>query len=61
MRNVALAQTLFEKGELYSYIPEETFEAVAEILKWIEGLESHETISPELFQWKIPLVNLLGL
>jgi type III secretion protein U len=50
MRNVALAQTLFEKGELYSYIPEETFEAVAEILKWIEGLESHETIGSEIFQ-----------
>jgi type III secretion protein U len=50
MRNVALAQTLFEKGQLYSFIPEETFEAVAEILKWIEGLESEETTIPEIFQ-----------
>ncbi len=50
MRNVALAQVLFEKGELYSYIPQETFEAVAEILKWLEGLEAHETIGSELFQ-----------
>lgn len=50
MRNVALAQTLFEKGELYRFIPEETYEAVAEILKWLEGLESHETIGTELFQ-----------
>ncbi len=50
MRNVALAHTLFEKGTLYSYIPEETFEAVAEILKWLEGLESPETIGSELFQ-----------
>jgi len=50
MRNVALAQTLFEKGELYRYIPEETYEAVAEILRWLEGLESHETIGTELFQ-----------
>ena len=50
MRNVALAQTLFEKGEVYRYIPEETFEAVAEILRWLEGLDSHETIGSELFQ-----------
>lgn len=42
MRNVSLAQTLFEKGEIYQYIPEETYEAVAEILKWLEGLETVE-------------------
>ncbi len=50
MRNVALAQTLFEKGELYHYIPEETYQAVAEILKWLENLESNETFGTELFQ-----------
>lgn len=50
MRNVALAQTLSEKGELYEYIPEETYEAVAEILRWIEGLENHETIGTEIFK-----------
>jgi flagellar biosynthesis protein FlhB len=50
MRNVALAQTLVEKGELYQYIPEETYEAVAEILRWIEGLEHHETIGTDLFK-----------
>ncbi|MBM3198210.1 MAG: EscU/YscU/HrcU family type III secretion system export apparatus switch protein [Chlamydiae bacterium] len=49
MRNVALAQTLFEKGELYQYIPEETYEAVAEILRWLEGLEQYETAGSELF------------
>ena len=47
MRNVALAQTLFEKGEMYQYIPEETYEAVAEILRWLEGLE---TTDSELFK-----------
>jgi type III secretion protein U len=47
MRNVALAQTLFEKGEMYQYIPEETYEAVAEILRWLEGLETTES---ELFK-----------
>jgi type III secretion protein U len=47
MRNVALAQTLFEKGEIHQYIPEETYQAVAEILKWLEGLE---TVDSELFK-----------
>ncbi len=50
MRNVALAQTLFEKGGINRYIPEETYEAVAEILRWLEGLEAHETVGLELFQ-----------
>lgn len=50
MRNVVLAQTLYEKGELYQYIPEETYEAVAEILRWIEGLDGLETVDSELFK-----------
>jgi type III secretion protein U len=51
MRNVALAQTLFEKGEIYHFIPEETYQAVAEIMRWLEGLEEgHETIGSELFK-----------
>ena len=32
MRNVTLAQILFEKGKIGDYIPEETYQAVAEIL-----------------------------
>lgn len=50
MRNVVLAQTLYEKGELYQYIPQETYEAVAEILRWIEGLDGLETAGSELFK-----------
>lgn len=50
MRNVALAQTLFEKGKLYEFIPEETYEAVAEILRWLEGLEGFETAGSEIFK-----------
>ncbi len=50
MRNVALAQTLFEKGSLNEYIPEETYEAVAEILRWLEGLDDLETAGSELFK-----------
>jgi type III secretion protein U len=49
MRNVTLAQILFEKGRISEYIPEETYQAVAEILKWLSGLETHE-VSMELFK-----------
>lgn len=50
MRNVALAQTLFEKGKISEYIPEETYQAVAEILRWLEGIETLETAGVELFK-----------
>jgi type III secretion YscU/HrpY family protein len=50
MRNVALAQILFEKGKISDYIPEETYQAVAEILKWLSGLETHEAESLEIFK-----------
>ena len=39
MRNVTLAQTLFQKGKIGDYIPEETYEAVAEILQWVKRLK----------------------
>jgi type III secretion protein U len=39
MRNIELAHTLYYKGKISAYIPEETYEAVAEILKWIGKLE----------------------
>lgn len=39
VRNVNLAQTLFKKGKVGKYIPRETYEAVAEILKWLATLE----------------------
>jgi type III secretion protein U len=50
MRNVNLAQILFEKGKISDYIPEETYQAVAEILRWLEGLESFETAGADLFK-----------
>lgn len=50
MRNVNLAQTLFEKGKISDYIPEETYQAVAEILRWLEGIESFETAGAEIFK-----------
>jgi len=40
MRNVPLAQELYNKGQIGQYIPEETYEAIAEVLKWLDQLEA---------------------
>lgn len=40
MRNVELAQELYEKGDFGQYVPEETYEAIAEILRWLAQVES---------------------
>jgi type III secretion protein U len=50
MRNVDLARELYSKGKISDYIPEETYEAVAEILKWIESLEGNPDVNLELFK-----------
>ena len=50
MRNVNLAQTLFEKGKISEYIPEETYQAVAEILRWLESIEKLEEKGLEIFK-----------
>ncbi len=42
MRNVELAHTLYQKGKMSEYIPEETYKAVSEILKWLAKMESGE-------------------
>jgi len=49
MRNVPLAHILYEKGKISDYIPEETYQAVAEILKWLSTLETEE-YNVELFK-----------
>jgi len=38
IRNIPLAHRLWEDGKLYEYIPEQTYEPVAEILRWIAAL-----------------------
>jgi len=38
IRNIPLARRLWEDGKLYEYIPEDTYEPVAEILRWIASL-----------------------
>lgn len=50
MRNVDLARELYSKGKISDYIPEDTYEAVAEILKWIESLEENRDVNLELFK-----------
>ena len=39
MRNVELAQELYETGTISNFIPEDTYSAVAEILRWLAQLE----------------------
>ncbi len=50
MRNVPLAHTLFEKGKISDFIPTETYQAVAEILKWLAQFEKSEEVNVELFK-----------
>ncbi|MCI0381996.1 MAG: type III secretion system export apparatus subunit SctU [Chlamydiae bacterium] len=50
MRNVELAQTLFEKGEIGEYVPEETYQVIAEILRWLKAIEAEEIAHLEIFK-----------
>jgi type III secretion protein U len=48
MRNVELARELYTKGTISQYIPEDTYKAVGEILKWVETLEKQPEMNREL-------------
>jgi type III secretion protein U len=51
MRNIELAQELWTKGEIGMFIPEHTYQAVADILKWVNSLKkSKEEKITELFK-----------
>jgi len=50
MRNVDLAQELFKKGRIGDYIPRETYQAIAEVLKWISTFEKPEEVNWEIFK-----------
>jgi len=50
MRNVPLTHLLYEKAKIGNFIPEETYKAVAEILRWIAALEEGEEPTGELFK-----------
>ena len=42
VRNIRLAHKLWDEGEVYEFVPEETYEAVAEILRWITALNTEK-------------------
>lgn len=44
VRNITLAHTLWEDAKLYEYIPESTYEAVAEIMRWLAELKHEEQV-----------------
>jgi type III secretion protein U len=46
IRNIPLAHTLWEEGDVYEFVPEQTYEPLAEILRWIASLQD-DTQLPE--------------
>jgi type III secretion protein U len=50
MRNVELARELYSKGKISDYIPEDSYQAVAEILKWIKSLEENPELNTDIFK-----------
>ncbi len=47
MRNISLAHILYTKCEIGHFVPEETYEAISEILKWLEQLEAKKEAEVE--------------
>ncbi len=49
IRNIDLAHKLWANGDVYEYVPEDTYEAIAEILSWIASLDKEgEEVDIEL-------------
>lgn len=42
LRNIPLAHQLYDDGKLNTYVPLETYEAIAEILKWVSSLSEED-------------------
>lgn len=42
VRNIALAHKLWNDGDVYEYVPEDCYEAIAEVLRWIASLQTEE-------------------
>lgn len=40
VRNIKLARRLWEEADVYEFVPEETYEVIAEILRWISSLNT---------------------
>lgn len=48
VRNIELAHKLWLEGEIFEYIPEDTYEAMAEILRWINSLEDEFDLDADI-------------
>lgn len=44
IRNIKLAHKLWDEGEVYEFIPEGSYDAVAQILRWIASLQTDTPI-----------------
>jgi flagellar biosynthesis protein FlhB len=42
VRNIKLAHKLWENGDVYEYVPEDTYEVVAEIIRWVSALSTED-------------------
>lgn len=42
VRNIALAHRLWDEGEVHEFIPEDVYEATAEILRWVAALNTED-------------------
>jgi type III secretion protein U len=42
VRNIKLAHRLWNDGDVYEYVPEDTYEAIAEIIRWIASLQTED-------------------
>jgi flagellar biosynthesis protein FlhB len=40
VRNIKLARKLWDDGDVHEFVPEDTYEALAEILRWISALNT---------------------
>lgn len=48
LRNIQLAHKLWNEGEIYEFVPEETYEALSEILRWVASLKDGSEIEQPL-------------
>lgn len=42
IRNIKLAHKLWDEGEVHEFVPEDSYEALAEILRWLAALNTEE-------------------
>lgn len=47
VRNIPLAHKLWENGDVHEFVPEDSYEAVAEILRWVAALNTENAYEYE--------------